>query len=73
MEILKRMLAKRREERKDEIQRMAGELFQVAESDGKLWLTFNGNLVCPCGMLNVSPVDAVEKMRELYVNRRCGL
>lgn len=71
-ELLRRMLAKRREERKDEIERMACDIFQVAESDGQLWLTFNGNLVCPCDMLTTDPVQAVAKMRELYVNRRCS-
>lgn len=45
------------------------ELFQLQEHDGELWLTFAGSLVCPCQMLKDAPVDAVKKMRELYVKR----
>lgn len=44
-------------------------LFQITEYQNELWITFNGNLVCPCSMLNMEPVDALTKMRELYIKR----
>ena len=44
-------------------------LFQIKEKGGELWLTYSGWLVCPCSMLKEAPVDAVRKMRELYVER----
>lgn len=48
----------------------ASMMFQIMEYDGELWLTFSNCLVCPCSMLNVSPVEAVRKMRELYLKRK---
>lgn len=44
-------------------------LYQVKEHGGELWLTYGGNLVCPCAMLKDAPVEAVCKMRELYIDR----
>lgn len=43
--------------------------FQIMEHDGEVWFTFNNALVCPCSMFNLSAVDAVKKMRELYLKR----
>lgn len=48
----------------------AEELFQLKEYNGKIWLTFNGNRVCPCDMLKEQPVEAVRQMRELYVEEK---
>ena len=45
-------------------------IFQVKEYGGELWLTYSGCLVCPCSMLKDAPVDAVTRMRELYVGRK---
>lgn len=45
------------------------EKYQVCEYGGELWLTYSGCLVCPCSMLKDSPVDALCKMRELFVQR----
>ena len=73
MKIIKRLLAKRRADRHGEIVHMACELFQIAEYCGQLWLTYNGNKVCPCIMLNDSPVEAVTKMRELYIRNHFPL
>lgn len=47
----------------------ASELFQLREYDRQIWLTFNGSLVCPSEMLSIEPVEAVRKMRELYIER----
>jgi hypothetical protein len=43
--------------------------FQLQEYDGEIWLKYNNCLVCPCEMLKDAPVEAVRKMRELYVKR----
>ena len=48
---------------------IAPEIFQLKEYDGQLWFTYNGGLVCPCNMLSIDPVEAVNKMRELYIQR----
>ena len=47
----------------------ADALFQIAEYDDQLWLTFGGSKVCPCDMLKDEPVEAVKKMRELYIKQ----
>ena len=44
-------------------------IYQLKEYGGEIWLTFGGSLVCPSPMLSDDPVDAVRKMRELYVQR----
>lgn len=41
------------------------EEFQIAEQKGELWITFDGYYVLPCSMLNLEPVDALLKIREL--------
>ena len=43
--------------------------YQIKEYNGEIWLTYDGELVCPCSMLNTEPVNAVETMRELYIER----
>lgn len=69
MDIIKRILAKRRADRQNDIEHKACEVFQISEHGGQLWLTFLDNLVCPCDMLKDAPVDAVTRMRELYIGR----
>lgn len=44
-------------------------IYQIKEYNGELWFTYDNRLVCPCAMLVEPPVTAVEKMRELYVER----
>lgn len=51
------------------VEQEAEETYQIKEYGGELWLTFNGCLVCPCSMLNQEPVEAIKRMRELYVKR----
>ena len=53
-----------------ENQETASVMFQITEHDGEIWITFNGNLVCPSSMLNLEPVEAIRKMRELYIKRK---
>lgn len=49
--------------------READEKYQVCEYGGELWFTFSGCLVCPCSMFSDDPVEALGKMRDLYVKR----
>lgn len=41
--------------------------YQISERDGELWLLFDNVYVCPCSMLKDAPVEAIEKMRTLYL------
>lgn len=47
----------------------AQDTYQIAESDGKLYLTYNGALVCPMDMFKDAPIDALKTIRNLYVQR----
>ena len=67
---LKRRAERRTAELHDETVADAVLLYQVQEYKGELWLTYSGNLVCPCSMLKSEPVESVAKMRELYVERK---
>ena len=44
-------------------------IFQVEEYKGKLWLTFNGSLVCPMEMFKTETIEALTEIRKLYVER----
>lgn len=68
-EFFRRLLAKRKAERQDEVVRDACDLYQIAEFNGELWMTFSGHPVCPCCMFSDTPVEAVAMMRKLYVER----
>lgn len=54
-----RKLKKSRERVQDE--------FQIAERDGEIWITFDGCYILPCSMLNMQPVEALLKIRELHI------
>ena len=69
MDYLRNYITKRRQSNAAKLEHIATEIFQIAEYEGQLWLTFNGYKVCPCSLLNEPPVEAVRKMRELYVKR----
>ena len=47
----------------------ANETYDVKIYEGELWLTFCGALVCPCSWLKDDAIEAVGKMRELYIKR----
>lgn len=69
MNIVEKYFGQTDEQKKAEAAETAAELYQVREYNGELWLTYSGNLVCPSSMLKDEPVEAVRKMRELYVER----
>lgn len=44
-------------------------IYQIQEFDGKLWLTYNGALICPMTLFSESPIDTLNEIRILYVER----
>ena len=51
---------------------LANDLFQVCEYKNAIWLTYDGELICPCSMFNDSlflPGALLQQMRDLYVER----
>ena len=66
----KRLSEKRADELRDEAVLESVLLYQVQEYKGELWLTYRGNLICPCSMLKSEPVESLSRMRELYVERK---
>lgn len=69
MSIIEKFKKNQAERSKRSVEQQSCEIYQITEFGGELWLTFGGALVCPCSMLNEPPVDAVKKMRELYIGR----
>lgn len=69
----KRLSTQRKEHGKDAIKKRSVDLYQITEYYGKLWFTFNGLPFCPCDMMKDEPLDALEKLRngyvELYIHR----
>lgn len=49
---------------------MSKELFQLSELNHELWITYNGAYVCPASMLNGDTIEALYKMRNLYIIRK---
>ena len=47
----------------------AEDIFQVTEYKGEFWFLFNRCLICPCSMMKDAPIDALQEMRRLYVER----
>lgn len=69
MNMIEKYFGQTEEKKKAEAAETAAELYQVREYKGELWVTYNACLVCPSSMLKDDPVEAVRKMRELYVDR----
>lgn len=44
-------------------------IYQIEEYEGKFWLTFNGALICPTEMFVLEPLEALNDIRKLYVER----
>lgn len=53
----------------EKCQKEAEAAYQISESEGKLYLTFNGALICPMDMFDSEPIDALIMIRDLYVKR----
>lgn len=69
MSIFERYKRNKREADHEEVIRTSQYIYQIKEHNGELWLTYDRNLVCPCSMLNMEPVDAIQEMRKLYIER----
>lgn len=69
-EYLRKAKERRIREAMSEITHRAEELYQIREFHGELWITYNEELICPCAMLNVMPIEALRKMRVSYVTRK---
>ena len=69
MNILEKYFGMTEEQRRCEAAETSRSLYQLCEFNGEIWLTYGGNLVCPSSMLKDEPVEAVEKMRDLYIGR----
>ena len=69
MNIIEKYFGPTEAEKKKEVIENANTLYQVCEFNGELWITYVGSLVCPCSMLKDDAVEAIRKMRELYIER----
>lgn len=58
-----------RQDRMQMIIEKSRDMYQVKEFDGALWLTFNGQYVCPCSMLKGEAIESLSEMRSLYVTK----
>lgn len=66
---MKKILKYFSEKRARKNEEIANDLFQVKEYSSEIWLTYNGNLVCPASMLKDDIVMALGMMRSLYIMR----
>ena len=69
MGILERYRSNKKVSDHEEVVKHSNNLYQLKENGGNIWITYDGNLVCPSEMLNVQPVEAVQKMREMFIER----
>lgn len=72
MGIFEKFSRSQSEKKRLQVEEEASFLYQICEHGNELWLTYNNSLVCPCSMLNEAPVDAIKKMRDLYIKRHNG-
>lgn len=72
IDTIRNYFANRRERRKkrknDAMQETACNKYQVTENNGELWLVFDSKCVCPMSMMKDQPIDALRRMRELYLS-----
>ena len=57
------------EEKEKEVREDANTFYQVKEYNGEIWLTYDGNLICPVSMLKEGPVESLNKIRAYYMVR----
>lgn len=69
MSIFEKFNRSQAEKKRLQVEEDAACLYQICENEGEIWLTFNNILAFPCSMLKDEPVDAIKKMRELYIKR----
>lgn len=69
MNIFEKFRAMSSERKRRETEARALSLFQLCESDGNIWLTYDDKLVCPASMLKDEPVLALNTIRRMYIER----
>ena len=68
MGILKRWKESCAEHGKELAEETARELYQITEHDGQIWLTYNGNRICPMAMFEEKDaVCVLLNLRNIYV------
>lgn len=50
-------------------QALSHEIFQVTEYYGEFWITYNGQLFCPCSLFKAEPITALANIRYEYLKR----
>ena len=48
------------------------EKFQIREYNGEVYLTVDGQLICPMSMLRNDEVSVLSDIRDLYIDRKCA-
>jgi len=69
MGIFKNYKENKRDKRKADVVKHSKDLYQLQEYNGEVWMTYDGHLVCPTTMLVDEAVVAIEKMRDMYIER----
>lgn len=69
MSIFEKLKIKRASSKEHRVKEMSEYAYQITEYQGQLWFTFNGILFCPCKMMDGAPIEALQEMRRLYVER----
>lgn len=73
MEFIKNIKMSNQERKDKELKERANSLFQVAEHNGELWITVNNCPVMPTSFLCIDALEAIQKMRELYIQERLSI
>lgn len=48
------------------------EKFQIREYNGEVYLTVDGQLICPMSMLRNDEVSVLSDIRDLFIDRKCA-
>lgn len=58
-----------KERKKVATQNISHEIFQVVEYYGEFWITYNGQLFCPCSLFKTEPIETIARIRYEYMKR----
>lgn len=70
MELFKNIKSNNQERKEKELVGRASQIFQVQEHRGELWLTVNDNPIIPASFLKDDVLEALTKVRELFIQER---
>lgn len=70
MELFKNIKMNNQERKEKELVGRASQIFQVQEHRGELWLTVNDNPIIPASFLKDDVLEALTKVRELFIQER---